>query len=406
LSWAPTGQRFAYTITHRRPDAKEETLIESRDIEGREQPTVILSNPALAGCCSGLYWLGDGRLIYSLAESPPNENDSNLWTITVDPVKGVALGKPERLTNWAGFSLGRISATADGKRMAFIKSRSQISIYIAPIRTSEKSTLGKAERLTTDTWEKGVDGWTADSRAVYLSLHRDGKTGIYRQDIHQQAPERVISGPDDYFNAHLSADGRLLLYTSSANGGAVKHLMSMPVEGGTPLVLANGEYEYQCAVSPSTSCVLSEEKGDTLNFYSLDPKRGPADKPFRTTRKIGFPHFGWSLSPDGEYIALVGDNEKCQVQVLNLSEGTVRRLELGKWTHLQTISWSPDGSALYVTSPASSGTTLLSVGLDGKVMILFQHHNFLCCPTPAPNHRFLAFLVAETESDVAMIENF
>src|SRR5450755_1739009 len=44
MSWAPTGQRFAYTITRRRPGAEVETLIESRDIEGKEQPNVILSN--------------------------------------------------------------------------------------------------------------------------------------------------------------------------------------------------------------------------------------------------------------------------------------------------------------------------------------------------------------------------
>jgi hypothetical protein len=55
---------------------------------------------------------------------------------------------------------------------------------------------------------------------------------------------------------------------------------------------------------------------------------------------------------------------------------------------------------------ASLGTTLLSVGLDGKAMILFQHHFWLCCPKAAPNHRLLAFLVAETQSDAEMIENF
>src|SRR6185369_3618979 len=111
-------------------------------------------------------------------------------------------------------------------------------------------------------------------------------------------------------------------------------------------------------------------------------------------------HFGWSLSPNGQYIALVENNEKGQVQILNLSNGTIRRLELGKWTHLQNISWSPDGRTLYVTSFASLGTTLLSVTLDAHVMILFQQgHNWLCCPKAAPNNRMLAFLVAETQSD-------
>jgi Tol biopolymer transport system component len=152
---------------------------------------------------------------------------------------------------------------------------------------------------------------------------------------------------------------------------------------------------------------LSEEKRGTLDFYTLDPKRGPAAKPFKTTSNFGFAHDGWSLSPDGQYIALVENNEKGQVQVLNLSKGTIRRLELGRWTHLQTISWSPNGRTLYVTSFASLATTLLSVELDGHVTILFQQgHNWLCCPKAAPNNRLLAFLVAETQGDAAMIENF
>jgi len=82
-------------------------------------------------------------------------------------------------------------------------------------------------------------------------------------------------------------------------------------------------------------------------------------------------------------------------------------LDLGKWTHLQSTSWSADGRVLYVTSFSSSGTTLLSVSLHGKVIILFQQgHNWLCCPKAAPNGQLLAFIVTEIQRDAAMIEKF
>jgi Tol biopolymer transport system component len=250
-----------------------------------------------------------------------------------------------------------------------------------------------------------VDGWTRDSRAVYLSnSNRYGKFGIYREDIHQQVPEPVISGSEDYFDARLSADGASLLYTATAKwrGSEPGRLMSIPVEGGTPSVLASGNYGYQCALPPSTSCVLSEEKGDRLTFYSLDPKRGLGAELFRSTSNV----YDWSLSPDGQRIALTEQNEKAQVQIVNLGKGTVRRLDLGKWTQLQSISWSSDGSGLYVTAFLPS-MTLLSVGLDGDVRILFQQgHNWLCCPKAAPNGQFLAFTVKEIQQDVAMIEKF
>jgi Tol biopolymer transport system component len=397
FAWAPTGQRFAYMITHRGPGAKEDTRIESRDIEGKQQPTVIVSNPLVAA--QDLYWMADGRLIYSLPEPPPNQNDSNIWAIRVDPVKGAVNGEPERLTNWTGFSVGAFSATADGKRLAFIKEHRQHSIYIAPLGTDGKLGKGKTERLTTDTWSKPLDGWTHDSHAIYFSLRRNGKISIYKQGIHQQAPERVISGPEDYSNARLTPDGTTLLYTASDP----TRLMSMPAEGGTSTVLVSGEYGYECARPPSSACVLSEQKGDNLNFYTLDPKKGPATKPLKT---IGTIPENWSLSPDGKYIALVENNNKADVQVLDLSKDKIRRLNLGKWTRLQTVGWSHDGKVLYVTSYALWGTTLLSVDLDGNVTSAYQQGNWLCCPKVAPNGRLLVFNVAEFQRDVAVIENF
>ena len=396
FSWAPTGRRFAYIITQHRPDAKEETRIESRDVEGKQQPTVILSNPELINRITDMWWLSDERLIYWLAEAPPRQG-SNLWAVRVDPPKGIVLGEPERLTNWADFSVESISATADGKRLVFIKNHSQGSIYIASLGANEKSGLGKVQRLTTDSWAKLLDGWTRDSRAIYLTSNRAGKWGIYRQDISKQSPEPVILGTEDYFRARPSADGALLLYQTR------DRLMSMPAEGGAPSVLASGDHEYECALPPSTSCVLTEWKENQLNFYSLDPKRGPDPRPFKSTSTVT----DWSLAPDGQHIALVQNNEKGEVQLFSVSNGTVRQLDLGKWTHLQSISWSADGRVLYVTSFSESGTRLLSVGLDGSVTILFQQgHNWLHRPKPAPNGRLLAFEVMEIQRDVEMIEKF
>ena len=249
-----------------------------------------------------------------------------------------------------------------------------------------------------------MDGWTPDSRAVYFSSNRSGKFAIHLQDIQRQVSEPVIAGAEDYSNAHLSPDGASLLYTATGKQRPESvRLMSMPVEGGTPSVLATGEYKYQCALPPSNTCVLSEEKGDQLEFHALDPKRGPAAEPLKSTGKA----LDWSLSPDGEYIAMVKGENNGEVQVLGLSNGTSRRLDLGKWQYLNSISWSPDGKTLYVASYALGGNTLLSVGLDGGVRILFhQGHNWLCCPKASPNGRLLAFSVMEVHRDVMLIENF
>jgi WD40-like Beta Propeller Repeat len=159
--------------------------------------------------------------------------------------------------------------------LSFVKENSQSSIYISPL--NEKSTSGNAERATADTWRKSTDGWTPDSRAIYFSMRRNGKVSIYRQDVHQQVPERVISGSEDYSNARLSPDGTILLYTAKQGSSGPTRLMSMPVDGGIPTVLAKGECGYECARAPSTSCVLSEQKDDKLYFYNPRPQTRAGD---------------------------------------------------------------------------------------------------------------------------------
>jgi eukaryotic-like serine/threonine-protein kinase len=407
-AWSPTGKRYVYYKKHSRANGEVEGLIESRDLEGKQPPTIIPSKRPIerdgAGG-PGLLWLNDGRLIYSLSELPPNPTDSNLWATRVDPISGEVRSAPERISNWAGFFAGAISATADGKRLVFLKTHSLVTVYAGSLSTNGKSGLENVKNLTTDTWTKVVDAWNRDSSAIYLSSDRTGKDGIYLQDTHQQVLKSVISGPDSYSDARLTPDGVSLLYTATIGLGSSeqRHLMSMPVQGGTARILAEGDFGYDCPLHSSTMCVLAQSTERQTTFYLLDVNHGPSTKLFTSATKV----VNWAISPDGKYIASVDAGEKGQVQMLTSSDGTVRMLDLGKWSHLQNIGWSTDGKALYVTSFASEGTTLLCATLDGKTSILFrQGRNWLCCPTPAPNGHLLAFAATAIQRDAAMIENF
>jgi hypothetical protein len=83
-------------------DELVELAIESLDLKtGRT--SVLLSDPR-AGTSGSFCWARDGRIIYARLEGPPNEKDSNLWDIRVDPRTAQVRGQPAASPTGAGFS--------------------------------------------------------------------------------------------------------------------------------------------------------------------------------------------------------------------------------------------------------------------------------------------------------------
>ena len=276
FAWAPNSRRFAYLLSRRNSDGTESAVIETRDLDGKN-PSVILSNADTVDVSGNpLWWLSDGRLIYSQSEPNSNLRDSNLWGIRVDSSTGSVHGKPERLTNWTGFGICDISASADGKRLSVVKRQSHFGIYFASLGTNPSSGLGKTELFVTDAWTRWIDAWAPDSHTIYFSSDRNGKSSIYRQEIHQRVAEQVVSGDERYYAPRLSADHNFLFYTAAARSGTPgqAHLMKIPIDGGSASVIATGEYNYQCASPPSKVCIASQTKGNQLLFYTLRPQPG------------------------------------------------------------------------------------------------------------------------------------
>jgi len=415
FSWSGNGQRFAYMISGQ---GSNDARIESVDIEGKQQPMPIVSHVTLPESrWQALCWLPDGRLIYLVGQGWGKQQNSNLSTIDVDPTNGHVGRGPDQLTNWAVLDTGDISASADGKRLLFITYRDQVGIYIAPLRAGRKVGLGNPRLLVTDSWADMVDAWSMDGKTVYLSSNRRGSFEIYRQKINEQVSELLISGKENYGDAHLSADGRFLFYTAVPkvkSADAEMHLMSIPVGGGIPSIVATGHYDHQCAQAPASICILSETTGTREDFYFFDLSHGRAAQPFKS---IGGDVLSWSLSHDGHKIAFILSKQtqspipEDHLQILSLSNNQMRTLPLPKWSqnHLeQGLSWSADDKALYLVSyvPSTSGDRLFSVNLDGTTTTLFDGQKSLCCTKPAPHGRFLAFSTLHLQRDIVMAENF
>jgi len=68
-----------------------------------------------------------------LSELPPNQNDSNLWTIKVDARGNQSWGQPVRLTSGPDCKM-RASVSADGKRLIFLRWAESPVVYISEVQ--------------------------------------------------------------------------------------------------------------------------------------------------------------------------------------------------------------------------------------------------------------------------------
>jgi len=419
--WSPDSRRISYERFRWGPAIR--CSIESRDLEGG-QPAVVLSDPKLATGYGrgGLWWLADGRVIYSFGETTARfgSRDTNLWEIKVDPGSGQPTGSPRRITNWTDFFLASPNATADAKRLVFSRVHAQKGVYVGDLEAGGQRLKTPPRRLTLDERNDWVTAWTPDSKAVLLISDRGGDFDIYQQALDQDSAEPFVATPQVDWSPRLSADGAWVIYVSCAKPEdlatpAPIQLRRVPVSGGSSqLVLtARGYYDHRCARSPATLCVIAEQPEDEkqIIFTAFDPVKGRGREVTKIATDPGAvygPKYNWDLSPDGSQIALqfsAGDN---RIRLLPLAGGAARELVVNGWYGFNGgPDWAPDGKGFYVSGSSPRGVALLYIDLKGGASVVWEQKGGVrTCGVPSPNGRHLAMDVWTMESNVWMIENF
>ena len=406
VHWSPDGQRLAYLRVQRTAERYERS-IETCDLKGAS-PTVVVSEMDVK--VSDFWWLPNERIVYSRRESSAS-NDDNLWQIGVDGHSGTPTDRPKRITQWAGSTLGGVSATADGKRLA-LKRTDQYQVYLGEL--AEGGTrMNSPRRLTNDEASAFPSAWTADSKAVLFFSDRDGTGGIFKQRIDQDTAEPVSTPTQEVGGAVYSPDGAWILYLENQKQSHSR-LMRVPVNGGVPqLVLeTRNDARYECAPAPASLCVLSEESRDQkqLTLTAFDPVKGRG-KLLRSIEKDPTASFAWGngISPDGTTFALARSGEpEIHIRLLSLSNGSDREITVKGWPNLNGRSWARNGKGLYCGSYSAQSRTLLYVDLNGNARVLWRLKGFGgILGIPSPDGRYLAILGGDViNTNVWMVEGF
>jgi hypothetical protein len=109
---------------------------------------------------------------------------------------------------------------------------------------------------------------------------------------------------------------------------------------------------------------------------------------------------------DGARIAITERlQQHGRIRIVDLKTGGVRELSIDR-LNLDSIAWSADGQALFVTSWSSLGETLLRVALDGATRVLYKFSTWFERPFASPDGRYLAFAQLHYDSNAWMVENF
>jgi serine/threonine protein kinase/Tol biopolymer transport system component len=412
IAWSPDGQRIAHMKFHQAPD-KLEVSIESRDLKGG-RPTLILSDPLLVDYC----WLRDGRVIYTKSE--PNVPDANFWQIRVNTRTGEPAGKPQRLTNWAGFQIWNPSTTADGRRLEFLKATFHSNVYVGELQANG-ARLRTPRRLTFGEYIYVPTSWTSDSKAVLFLAERDGRTEILKQALDQDSAETLASSKlgKNLWYARVSPDGSGVVYAvqpDNAGPTTPVDIMRVPISGGPPqLVLtARGLVDLQCTRSPATFCVLGEQSSDLkqLAFISFDPVKGQRRELTKIETEpaealgISFAKFAFDfdVSPDGARLAVINTLDG-HIRILPLDGGTAR--DIKSRGALDTLDWAADGKGFFSSNRSSQGAKVLHIDLEGNTQTLWtQEGPSMTCGVPSPDGKHLAIFGTTLESNAWMIEDF
>lgn len=339
VRWSPDGRRLAYCKARRDAQTYKFTAIESCDLEGANRTVVVPDADLNLG---EFCWLPDGRIVYPRQESPQS-GDANLWQIGIDGRTGAPVGKPKRISQWAGSLCWNLSASADGKRLAFLKTTGQAQVYLGELAAGG-TRLSPPRRLRNQETHDRPTGWTADSKAILFDSSSNGEFSVFKQGIGQDKAQLLVAEPQRaVFPAwpRLSADGAWIIYAEIPKTASTPvRLMRIPVSGGVPqLVLETTKgLNAECARAPASLCVLLEERRDEKHFMvtAFDPLKGKG-KVLRTIEKDPFPPAGSTLSPDGSTFAISRSLEgDIRIRLLSLSGGSDREITLKGWADL---SW-------------------------------------------------------------------
>jgi Tol biopolymer transport system component len=254
-------------------------------------------------------WSPHGRYIYF---SSARGGGLNIWRIPVGR-DGAPSGAPEQLTTGPGNDV-MPAVSHDGTALAFSILGINSDVWRLPVDPATGKPAGAPEAVVATTREDSRGAWSPDGRSIAFNSDRDGSMTLWLHDLASGRDRAVTAGEGSDYQPNWSPDGRTIAFFSARAGSNDIWTVSL----------------------------------DSGRLTRLTDSSSMETNPF--------------FSPDGRWIAYQSDRTGRNELWVMRADGTGQRqlTHEGVSGHFQR--WSADGTALYVTEPASPVLMRVALG--------------------------------------------
>jgi Tol biopolymer transport system component len=316
---------------------------------------------------------------------------------------GTLRGQPERLTT--GLSVNGISASADGRSVAYSTLSTSVAIWTLPVPTGTAS-ISAARQLTSANERVEMPRVSPDGEWLAFDSDRAGNADIYRMPARGGEAEQLTRDPADEFRPAWSPDGRQIAYHSWRSGSRDSYVMA--ADGSSPRLIAGGpSHEWAGVFSPDGNWIaFPSDRGERAELYIVRTSGGSprllAGSLIRTSS-------GWLWSSDGRWILNAIGSE---LQLLSPQGGppqTIARAEDFGGSLAELGGFSADGRTAYVRVLAPDGSAHIgAVGIDGsnpRIVVRFDDPNRQAYrPEFSTDGRDFYFTIGKHEADIWVME--
>ena len=336
----------------------------------------------------------DAWLDASIVFSPQLGNTRNLWRLPMSPTTWKAIGRAERVTSGTSIETAPTVATlvergTPGVRLAFASLMSTLNVYELAVDADRGTVLSSQLRQVTSSVYDAQSSLSADGKRLAFVSTRSGSPDIWLKDLESGKETAVTSTSADEFGPEISPDGTAVGYQRFENGGWGFFMQPIGSDGqpGVAQKICDDCPRVWDFSSDGKRVLYAFEIGAesmSLGLYDLVSRRKTEliKAPQRALPRARF-------SPDDRWISFVEFTSpgNSRVVIVPFAGGSVpspkQWIAVTDDTSLHDKAvWSPDGNLLYFTSDRDGFRCIWAQRLDpttkrpvGPLLEIYHSHS-------------------------------